>query len=228
MFINPKDALQNEWIKGVKDLAKQVQPNAVDFTLDTLKKVTKTEAVISESEKVMRPLEDVELVDGFWTLKAGVVYDGTSEMFVDVPAGAAAILYTRSTFARNGIFIVSGLYDSGYKGHVGFTIYPISGSVKIAPGTRIGQIALVSANSAGLYAGGYNHDKGTHYTTEQKSPVTGTPPVQTSGPNWVDPPIGSSVGSYTQGMAGQKQIPSDPRRTETGMGPMLGRGSEFI
>lgn len=191
MFINPKLALQNNAIRGVRHPDVQVQPNAVDFTLDKLMLVdSNVTAHIGEKSKTMRPLIDIADEDGVWTLEPGKVYDGTSEVYVDVPQGAAAILFTRSTFARNGVFVVSGLYDSGYKGHVGFTIYTIGGSIKIDKGTRIGQVAFISAAAAKQYAGGYNHDEGTHYATD------------------------------TYGL-GQRQIPSDQRRTETGMGAIL-------
>lgn len=191
MFINPTLAIQNNAIRGIRNASLQVQPNAVDFTLDKLMLVdSSVTAHIGEKMKSMRPLINVDAEDGVYTLEAGKVYDGTSEMFVEVPEGAAAVLFTRSTFARNGVFIVSGLYDSGYKGHVGFTIYTVGGPVTIEKGTRIGQIAFISAAAAKQYAGGYNHDAGTHYTQEQ-------------------------------GALGQRQIAGDPRRTETGMGAIL-------
>lgn len=165
MFINPKEAIQLGWIKNIKDPEKQVQPNAIDFTLDKVMTMDRFDlAIISESKKQMRStwLEAVR-VDS-WHLTGQRVYDGTSDVYVEVPEGVAAVLFTRSTFARNGVFILSGLYDSGYKGHIGFTIYTMGGDIAIAPGTRIGQIAFMRADSAGVYAGGWNHQQGTHYT----------------------------------------------------------------
>lgn len=170
MFIKPTVAIENGWIKGIRDHAKQVQPNAIDFTLDTLFGLeAAAPALVSEAYKTMRTTYTMPTTPrGGWHLERGVVYDGTSEMYVEVPEGVAAILYTRSTLARNGVFLLSGLYDSGYKGHIGFTIYPIGGGLEIAPGTRVGQIAFVSAESAGMYAGGWNHAEGTHYRGERK------------------------------------------------------------
>lgn len=163
MFINPRIAIEKGWIKGIKDEAKQVQPNAIDFTLDKVQAlIPGMDAFISEREKVMRPMTDVEKTyDENWVLQGGRVYDGTSDMYVEVPEGVAAILYTRSTFARNGVFIMSGLYDSGFKGHIGFTIYTVGGLIVVAQGTRIGQIAFIHSENAGMYAGGYNHEIGT-------------------------------------------------------------------
>lgn len=169
MFINPKLAIERGWVKGIRDEAKQVQPNAIDFTLDTLQQLYDdpiARAHISETSKTMRKLLKVfPTVDNSWRLPQGVVFDGTSDMYVEVPEGVAAVLYTRSTLARNGVFLLSGLYDSGYKGHIGFTVYPIGGDILIEPGTRVGQIAFLSADSAKMYAGGWNHEAGTHYRT---------------------------------------------------------------
>lgn len=165
MFINPQHAIEQGWIKGIADAEKQVQPNAIDFTLDQLKRVNEyMTAELSETGKKMRTLVDADVVENGWHLMRSTVYDGTSNMYVEVPDGVAAVLYTRSTLARNGVFLLSGLYDSGYKGHIGFTIYPIGGNIIIAPGTRVGQIAFMSADAAKMYAGGWNHELGTHYT----------------------------------------------------------------
>lgn len=188
MFINPKIAIERGWIKGIKDPAKQVQPNAIDFTLDQLFTLnTDTTAFVSESRKVMRqlypytldPAYPLDPVEKSWALEGLRVYDGMSDMYVEVPEGVAAILYTRSTFARNGVFIVSGLYDSGFKGNIGFTIYTIGGPIDIEPGTRIGQIAFIGADSEGVYAGGYNHEQGTHYANSTPS-IPRRAPVQKS------------------------------------------------
>ena len=167
MFINPQQAIDLGWITGIKDAKKQVQPNATDFTLDTLMSIDSTQtAYISEGSKVMRDATVMQPNNGIWTLEGGKVYDGTSDMFVSIPQGYAAILWTRSTFARNGVFIMSGLYDTGYNGHVGFTIYTVGGPIEIEKGTRIGQIGFIKAENAGVYAGGYNHQQGSTWDTK--------------------------------------------------------------
>lgn len=166
MFINPKVAIEKGWIKGIKDAERQVQPNAIDFTLDQLFMLDNdVVAQISEQTKTSRPLHKWEVEsNGYWHLEGHQVFDGMSDVYVEVPQGVAAILFTRSTFARNGVLIASGLYDAGYKGHIGFTIYTHGGPIEIAPGTRIGQIGFALAPSAKMYAGQYNHEQGEHYT----------------------------------------------------------------
>ena len=170
MFIKPTVAIDNGWIKG--DFTDDnVQPNAIDFTLDKLFTINEINIFrIDEDNKEMRggnivtPELDARLGKEYWRLNAKTSYDGMSDFYVEVPEGVAALLIVRSTFNRNGIFITSGLYDSGFKGHCGFAIHNNSGTAYIAPNTRIGQIIFVDSESAKMYDGGWNHEDGSHYS----------------------------------------------------------------
>jgi deoxycytidine triphosphate deaminase len=174
MFINPKVAIEKGWIVGAVE-EKNIQPNAIDFTLDKLFSIQKTNPfVLSETLKQMRGGEEIladkpnefNFIDEarYWKLDANTSYDGMSSFYVRVPEGVAAYLLTRSTFIRNGLFLASGLYDSGFEGHIGFSIHNNSGTALVAPGTRIGQIIFVESENALVYAGGYNHAAGDHWT----------------------------------------------------------------
>lgn len=196
MFISPITAIENGWVTGIYDAKKQVQPNAIDFTVDRLFGINQNaQFTISEYGKVMRSTAEMAPVPcrrtkaekgidvSFWLLN-DTIYDGMSDVYVDLPEGVAAMLVPRSTFSRNGIFLTSGLYDSGYKGHIGFLIHNRArGTSKIAQGTRIGQIIFVASESAGLYTGGWNHEVGTHYTEGGYQPTE-------SNLNPLDPPKG--------------------------------------
>lgn len=177
MFINPKTAIDNGWIKGdITD--KHIQPNAIDFTLDRVFCISDGSCAIAEFGKRMRPqaevtpfpivrelyeIKDVPYTTEGWILHKGS-YDCMSDFYVEVPEGVAAYLIVRSTFNRNGMFITSGLYDSGFKGHVGFVLHNMIGQAAVPKGTRVGQIIFVSSENAGVYAGGWNHEAGTHHT----------------------------------------------------------------
>ena len=174
-FISPKKAIAEGWVTGLVDEEKQVQPNAIDFTLDKLFTINENNTfVISEEGKQMRGGgEEQPIADRgddsvkWWYLDPHKVYDGMSNIYVKVPEGVAAYLIVRSTFNRNGIFITSGLYDSGFEGHIGFALHNRSGDTKIAEGTRVGQLIFVTSDSVGKYAGGWNHEEGSHYTEEK-------------------------------------------------------------
>ena len=177
MFINPTVAINEGWITGnITD--DNIQPNAIDFTLDRLFTIWEENIFrIDEDSKDMRggvevhANEDPRYQKNYWRLSPHTSYDGMSNFFVKVPEGVACMMIIRSTFNRNGIFITSGLYDSGYEGHVGFAVHNNSGIALVAPGTRIGQLIFVESDHAKLYAGGYNHEEGTHHSeAKSKSP----------------------------------------------------------
>jgi deoxycytidine triphosphate deaminase len=219
MFTNPKDVINNKWITHPDCTTPQhwldnkfVSPNAIDFSLDELLLVKDTDtAYISNNKKLvkMKQLVSVHKITEdtetpFWELEGGKVYDGTSSMYVEVPEGYVCLpMFTRSTFARNGTFIMSGIFDSGYKGHIGFTIYTNGGPIDIEVGTRIGQIGFVKTEYAHLYDGGYSHEQGTHYA----DPI-------------IIQPAHVAIG--------ERQIQHNPARTEQGMGPILNTNSEFL
>ena len=172
MFINPQHAIQQGWIKGIKNLETQVQPNAIDFTLDRVFSISDNEFIISTEKATGKELKQMRGGSEILTSpdrRTGVEffhlitssYDILSAVYVDLPEGVACLLVPRSTFARNAMWIVSGLYDSGFKGHVGCVLHQLKGTSKVEKGTRIGQIIFVSSENAKLYAGGYNHNENT-------------------------------------------------------------------
>lgn len=166
MFISPQVAIDSGWITGFTDPTNQIQPNAIDFTLDRLFSINQSKPfIISKEAKQMRGGEEMLTDnDGNWSLyNHPAVYDGQSDMFVDIPEGVVASLIIRSTFNRNGIFLTSGLYDSGFKGHIAFALHNRSGPATIERGVRIGQIMFMTSDSVGQYTGGYNHEQGTHH-----------------------------------------------------------------
>ncbi len=200
MFINPRIAIENKWIvhpecNTIEDweAKKLLSPNAIDFTLDKVYTVnTDQTPYVSENFKQMRSLYELHAetyaIGKRWLLEGGRVYDGMSQMYVEVPPDVAAILYTRSTFTRNGVFLTSGLYDSGFKGAIGFTVFTVGGGIQVDVGTRIGQIAFVQSASAKAYEGGWNHAQGSHWTTpeEQVKLQKAIDSVSKLEPDWAD------------------------------------------
>lgn len=174
MFINPKYAIQEGWISGIKNEDIQVQPNALDFSIDKLFSISTNEFIISTNPETQKELKQMRggseinsIVDRrtnvqFFHLAERTSYDMLSDVYVNIPEGVAALLFGRSTFIRNGIFLTAGIFDSGYAGHIGNVIHNMSGPAKIEKGTRIGQIAFISSETAKMYAGHYNHKLGTN------------------------------------------------------------------
>lgn len=182
MFVDPKQVIENGWIthpdcKNIDDWKnrKYLSPNAIDFTVDSLFRVLKENPfVVSETIKNMRGEEKVptDYTHSMrnWKIEENETYGAVSNMFVTVPSGYVAYLVPRSTMTRNGLFLASGFYDQGFKGHIGCTIHNRSGDAHISPGTRIGQIAFVRCEDSGItYEGGYNQEFNTtlDYQKEQ-------------------------------------------------------------
>jgi deoxycytidine triphosphate deaminase len=176
MFVNPIQMIEQGYIRNLVDLEKQVQPNAVDFTVDQIQEFVSVDGpygsiptfYVGESEKAMRKQQilPTSYLDGqeVWALKQNSEFDIVSDVYVEVPEGYAAMLILRSTFVRNGCWLASGLYDSGFKGNIGAVLHTGGAAAIIEKGTRIGQIIFVESGTAKLYAGGYNTEDGQHWT----------------------------------------------------------------
>lgn len=175
MFINPKTAIEEGWITWspiIKDITKYVQPNAIDFDCFRVYQLDKTDnAFLSERGKKIRGSSELPLTEAsdgelYWHMSDGNCYDFASNFHVTLPEGVAAMLIIRSTLNRSGVFLTSGLYDSGYDGGVAGMLRISGGDFSLAPNTRIGQIMFVRSEDSGiLYAGGYNHAQGTHWSS---------------------------------------------------------------
>lgn len=180
MLISPKTAIENGWIKrsdGSAIAPESIQPNAIDFTIDRVFTTVDADGVFkaadvrgddSQLKTVKEFPKFVELIptedaDGrydrvpMFSLAARQSFDFLSDYYVEIPEGVAALLIVRSTFNRAGVFVTSGLYDSGYCGNIGAAIHNNGNTTaKVGKGVRVGQIMFVSSDSVGMYAGGYN------------------------------------------------------------------------
>lgn len=77
---------------------------------------------------------------------------------VDLPINVYAELKIRSSWSRKGIFQSSGIYDPGFHGTCGMTLYNLSSEpVDIPINERIAQMVFYEADAASTYDGHYNH-----------------------------------------------------------------------
>lgn len=136
-----------------------VQPNALDITIDSVTALDKglytpMFSLRKNGDKVFRPSYRMEPVDGIlFDLYPGQ-YSFESDITVEIPEGVVGWVVARSSLTRNGIFIVSGIYDSGFKGRVGGTIHtPIW--IHLEKGVRVAQLITAKAESRHLYDGQY-------------------------------------------------------------------------
>ena len=139
------------------------QPNAVDLRLDKVFNIKQDVFAISEENKTHRgTTEHLPNVDGWWQLLPGH-YEVVMENIINVGQGEAGWVITRSTLNRNGVYLTSGLYDSGYNGVMAGVMHVTIGPLRIKRGTRIGQYISFDAEMLKAYNGSYGvnseHDK---------------------------------------------------------------------
>lgn len=140
------------------------QPNAVDLRLDKVFKIKEDLFEISNDYKKHRGTDYEVKVDpdGYFNLEPGH-YEVVMENIIHVGAGEAGWVITRSTLNRNGLFLTSGLYDSGYHGVMAGVLHVTIGNARIKRGTRIGQYLSFDAEALSQYDGDYginkSHDK---------------------------------------------------------------------
>jgi deoxycytidine triphosphate deaminase len=133
-----------------------VQPNAVDLRIGKVFRIQNNVFELSESSKVHRG--SVELFpneDGWWFLEQDNSYEVVMENDISVGIDEAGWVITRSTLIRNGCFLTSGLYDSGYAGVMAGCLHVRQGPLLIQRGTRIGQYLSFKAEALHAYEGSY-------------------------------------------------------------------------
>jgi len=139
------------------------QPNAIDLRLDKIFAIKSEVFEVSNDHKKHRGTEEIlPDAEGYYTLHPGS-YEIVMENIIHVGEGEAGWVITRSTLNRNGCYITSGLYDSGYHGVMAGVLHITSGDARIKKGTRVGQYLSFDAESLHLYNGSYGigkeHDK---------------------------------------------------------------------
>lgn len=139
------------------------QPNAVDLRLDKVYKIKDEVFEISNEHKRHRGTEEVlPNFQGYYVLQPGS-YEVVMENIINVGENEAGWVITRSTLNRNGVFLTSGLYDTGYHGIMAGVLHVTTGVARIKKGTRIGQYLSFNAESLSSYDGDYGigkeHDK---------------------------------------------------------------------
>ena len=153
-----------------------VQPNAVDLRLGKVFRLSGSTFKIDENEKVHRGSFEIKPDPaGYYNLAEGH-YEVVMENMITVGENEAGWVITRSTLNRNGVFLTSGLYDTGYDGVMAGVMHVSCGPMRIQRGTRIGQYLSFNAESLHSYDGDYgsgkDHDK--KYTEKDTAILSAT------------------------------------------------------
>ena len=149
----------------------QIQPNAVDLRVDYIYEMS-GRFTLSDNHKESRstrPHEPIAKWDATmgvdvysWILQPGA-YEVQFAGKIQIAEDEAGWVISRSSLIRNGCILTSGLYDSGYEGHIGGVLYVSGGEFLLEKDTRLGQFLTVKAESLHQYNGSYGtgseHDK---------------------------------------------------------------------
>lgn len=137
-----------------------IQPNAVDLRVAKIFKIENKDFVIDNETKTHRGSIEIkpEYKMEWWHLQPGT-YEIVMENIIHVGEDEAGWVITRSTLNRNGVFITSGLYDSGYHGVMAGAMHVTTGPMWIKKGTRVGQFLLFKSQALKKYDGDYGIGK---------------------------------------------------------------------
>ena len=141
--------------------AVSVQPNAVDLRLarvfkfrDSVKGFINVFEIDEDDKTHAQKEEILPNDDGYWYLYPST-YEIQFEGLVSMGEKEAGWVITRSTLNRNGVFITTGLYDSGYNGAAAAALHVMSVPMKIKKGTRVAQFVLAESEAVKSYDGSY-------------------------------------------------------------------------
>ena len=165
MFLNPQTLLDKKIVTcslPELKLEEHVQQNGIDINCNSIFEFGEGMLTVTKDKTDKLPLRQVTPSDVYfkngsnegWLLEKHVAYSFDSSFYVEIPEGMCGWIIGRSSFNRFGILVRSALYDSGFKGYVGGTIYCFN-HVKIEKDARIAQLVLCSAENAALYNGQY-------------------------------------------------------------------------
>ena len=136
-----------------------IQPNATDLRLDRVFKINTQLFTLCNDLKDHRGSVEIQPdTESYFNLTEGH-YEVVMENTISVGEGEAGWVITRSTLNRNGLFLTSGLYDSGYSGPMMAVLHVNCGAARIKKGTRVGQYISFDAEMLHAYDGSYGFDR---------------------------------------------------------------------
>lgn len=154
-----------------------VQPNAVDLRIQKVIRISSDPFVLKTTGKAHRTTEELKvnyILDNEnvgWDLRPGA-YEITMQNIVKVGENEAGWIIPRSTLVRNGVFLASGLYDSGFHGTVGCCMHVTCGNFILERGAPVAQFILFDAEMAHMYNGSYGFGKESEkkYSNDNEAP----------------------------------------------------------
>lgn len=152
-IINPKEIVEKNLIENLDGGNFEVQQNGIDITLESVQIING--GTLGKSNRSVDEYDHLtEDEDGYFTLIPGLAYAIEFQQKIEVPDDMCAQIVQRSTLNRMGGYILSGVYDSGFKNTIG-AVLRTNAEIKIEKGARVAQVVFSKADPASLYQGIY-------------------------------------------------------------------------
>jgi dUTP pyrophosphatase len=145
------------------DNNKDVQPNSIDLKIDKVFMPQQSVFILSEERREHRGAKELSTrvfnnEPDWWCLQPGF-YEIVFQNEIRLPKGEAGFVIPRSSLVRNGIYLATGLYDSGYEGMMVSGLHVTVGPFYVKKGTRLAQFLLFEAETLRKYDGAYGNRK---------------------------------------------------------------------
>ena len=104
-------------IEGAVDLERQIQPNGIDLTLESIWRLLDAGQIgIGDDERIVAGREELSCDDrGYYNLVGGAFIARLSEV-VHLPRDLMALGRSRSSLLRSGVALHTAVWDAGYSG----------------------------------------------------------------------------------------------------------------
>lgn len=170
MIISPKKAIAEGWIISDHEdgiLPEHIQPNGIDlvcrqifypgFNIDKIVSNISTKEFADSS--LLSPLQIFEDSKYYYTVEPFAYYLVDCHEKVTIPKGVAAKIIKRSRVNRAGVILQSALWDSGFRGRLGLTLFPF-GRIIFEKCEPLAQIVFFDAEDSGvLYDGNFQNQE---------------------------------------------------------------------
>ncbi|MFO8053215.1 MAG: deoxyuridine 5'-triphosphate nucleotidohydrolase [Candidatus Omnitrophota bacterium] len=156
---------EKDLIESYMSLEKQLTPNGIDLTVDTVSKFLEAgsldfsnkERIIPKAEEVVAGKKNPEDKYGWWNLSPGSYKIKTNEV-VNLPNDLTALAFSRTSILRMGCFSAHGVWDAGFSGKGEFILSVLNpAGVKIKENARVCQLIFFKTKKTTKYDGIHKH-----------------------------------------------------------------------
>lgn len=135
----------------------QLQQNGIDLKIEKIERIVGVGRIYKDKTDLSDiKYKTIDTSNDLWRLDGGFAYKLTFSSSIKVPEDKMGVIIHRSSLARCGAFIFSGIYDSGFEGQLGAFLHTTN-SLVIEKDARLAQLIITEASSRELYKGQYQN-----------------------------------------------------------------------